>query len=149
MSDVLFYHLLSTPLEAVLPDLLEKSLAKGWTAVVQTGSAGRVEALNIALWDYKEESFLPHGSSLDGEGADQPIWLTDGSDNPNGAAIRFLVDGAEIEDAGSYERVVYLFNGNDQDQLAHARGRWKVEKAAGHAVTYWAQNEYGKWEKKA
>ena len=149
MSDVLFYHLLSTPLEAVLPDLLEKSLAKGWTAVVQTGSAGRVEALNIALWDYKEESFLPHGSSLDGEGADQPIWLTDGSDNPNGAAIRFLVDGAEIEDADSYERVVYLFNGNDQDQLAHARGRWKVEKAAGHAVTYWAQNETGKWEKKA
>ncbi len=149
MSDVLFYHLLSTPLEAVLPDLLEKSLAKGWTAVVQTNNAGRVEALNNALWTYKDASFLPHGSSADGEGVDQPIWLTDGADNPNGAAIRFLVDGAHIDDAGSYERVVYLFNGNDQDQLAHARGRWKVEKEAGHAVTYWAQNETGKWEKKA
>jgi len=149
MSDVLFYHLLSTPLEAVLPDLLEKSLAKGWTAVVQTGHAARLEVLNNALWTYKEESFLPHGSSVDGEGADQPIWLTDGTDNPNGAAIRFLLDGAEIDNADPYERVVYLFNGNDQDQLTHARGRWKVEKAAGHAVTYWAQNEYGKWEKKA
>jgi len=149
MSDVLFYHLLSTPLESVLPDLLEKSLAKGWTAVVQTGHVARVEALNNALWAYKDVSFLPHGSSVDGEGTDQPIWLTDGADNPNGAAIRFLVDGAEIDDAASYERVVYLFNGNDQDQLAHARARWKVEKAAGHTVTYWAQNEVGKWEKKA
>jgi len=121
MSDVLFYHLLSTPLEAVLPDLLEKSLAKGWTAVVQTGQPARVEALNNALWTYKAESFLPHGSSGDGEGAEQPVWLTDGVDNPNGAAIRFLVDGADIDDAASYERVVYLFNGNDQDQLAHAR----------------------------
>ena len=149
MSDILFYHLLSTPLEAVMPDLLEKSLAKGWKVVVQTGQAARVEALNNALWTYKDTSFLPHGSTADGDGQDQPIWLTDGTDNPNGAAIRFLVDGAEIDDAGSYERVVYLFNGNDQDQLTHARGRWKVEKAAGHAVTYWAQNEYGKWEKKA
>lgn len=149
MSDVLFYQLLSTPLEAVLPDLLEKSLAKGWTAVVQTSSVSRVEVLNNALWAYKEESFLPHGSSADGEGAGQPVWLTDGADNPNGAAIRFLVDGADIDDAASYERMVYLFNGNDPDQLAHARGRWKVEKAAGHQVTYWAQNEYGKWEKKA
>ena len=149
MSDVLFYHLLSTPLEAVLPDLLEKSLAKGWTVVVQTGQSARVEALNNALWTHKDVSFLPHGSSADGEGADQPIWLTDGVDNPNGAAIRFLVDGAQVDDANSYERVVYLFNGNDHDQLAHARERWKVEKAAGHAVTYWAQNEYGKWEKKA
>ena len=149
MSDVLFYHLLSTPLEAVLPDLLEKSLAKGWRAVVQTGHSVRVETLNNALWTYNEASFLPHGSSADGDGETQPIWLTDGTDNPNGAAIRFLVDGAEIEDAGSYERVVYLFNGNDPDQLAHARVRWKVEKSAGHTVTYWAQNEVGKWEKKA
>lgn len=149
MSDVLFYHLLSTPLEAVLPDLLEKSLAKGWTAVVQSGHSARVEALNNALWTYKDESFLPHGTKADGEGGDQPIWLTDGPDNPNGAAIRFLVDGAEIEDANAYERVVYLFNGNDPDQLNHARGRWKIEKEAGHAVTYWAQNEWGKWEKKA
>lgn len=149
MSDVLFYHLLSTPLEAVLPDLLEKSLAKGWRAIVQTSHSARVEALNNVLWTYKEASFLPHGSSADGEGVEQPVWLTDGPDNPNGAAIRFLVDGAHIDDADSYERVVYLFNGNDPDQLAHARERWKVEKEAGHAVTYWAQNETGKWEKKA
>lgn len=149
MSDVLFYHLISTPLENVLPDLLEKSLAKGWRAVVQSGHAARVEALNNALWTYKDESFLPHGTKSDGEGTDQPIWLTDGVENPNGAAIRFLVDGAEIEDVNAYERVVYLFNGNDPDQLAHARERWKVEKEAGHTVTYWAQNERGKWEKKA
>ena len=149
MTEILFYHLLSTPLEAVLPDLLEKSLSKGWKAVVQSGQAARVETLHNALWTYKDESFLPHGTAVDGEGSNQPVWLTDGTDNPNKAAIRFLVDGADIDDAGSYERVVYLFNGNDPDQLTHARGRWKIEKEAGHDVAYWAQNEVGKWEKKA
>jgi DNA polymerase-3 subunit chi len=33
--------------------------------------------------------------------------------------------------------------------VAHARERWKAEKAAGHAVTYWQQNSRGGWEKKA
>ncbi|MGA7117695.1 MAG: DNA polymerase III subunit chi, partial [Hyphomicrobium sp.] len=38
-SEVLFYHLERQPLERVLPGLLEKTLQRGWRAVVQAGSA--------------------------------------------------------------------------------------------------------------
>ena len=149
MTEVLFYQLERQPLDQVLPGLLEKTLERGWRAVVQAGSTERVEALNGLLWTYREESFLPHGTAADGFADRQPVFLTAGGDNPNGAAVRFLVDGGECSDFSFYDRVVYLFDGRDEEALQRARGKWKAAKAAGHDVTYWQQNDRGRWEKKA
>jgi DNA polymerase-3 subunit chi len=148
-TEIFFYHLERAPLERVLPELLEKSLERGWHAVVQAGSDERVEALDTALWTYREDSFLPHGTASLGHPERQPVYLTTGEGNPNGAAIRFLVDGAEPGDLSGYERAVYLFDGRDAEAVARARGQWTAVKEAGYAVTYWQQNERGKWEKKA
>lgn len=147
-AEVLFYHLERAPLDRVLPGLLEKTLQRGWRAVVQTGSKERLEALDTLLWTYADDSFLPHGTSRDGFVEQQPVFLTTGSDNPNGATVRFLVDGAEISDVSGYTRVVYIFSGRDEEALAQARAAWKRVKSAGHAATYWQQGEQGRWEKK-
>jgi DNA polymerase-3 subunit chi len=149
MTEILFYHLDRKPLESVLPGLLERSLERGWRAVVQAGSEERVEALDAHLWTYTEEGFLPHGTRKDGAAANQPIWLTANEENPNGANVLFLVDGAALGDTGAYQRVVMLFDGQDPDRLAGARSAWAVAKAAGHDVTYWKQAENGRWEKQA
>lgn len=149
MTDVLFYHLEHTPLERVLPGLLEKSLERGWRAVVQASSAERVDALNLHLWTYHDQSFLPHGVLADGHSEDQPIFLTDTDHNPNNADIRFLVDGAGCENLADYTRIVYLFDGQDDQAVQQARVNWTSAKQAGHETTYWQQNPQGKWEKKA
>jgi DNA polymerase III subunit chi len=149
MTEVLFYHLSRQPLDKVLPGLLERTLERGWRAVVQAGSGERVDALDALLWTYADDSFLPHGTARDGMADQQPIFLTVKDDNPNGATVRFLVDGAEAPDLSGYIRAVYIFDGRDEDALVQARGEWKRIKAAGHAVTYWQQNENGRWEKKA
>lgn len=149
MTEILFYHLDLQPLERVLPSLVERTLARGWRAVVQAGSPERLEAIDTLLWTYSEGSFLPHGTRKDGDPARQPVYLTTEADNPNGAAVRFLVDGAAIEDVSPYERVVFLFDGGDPEGLARARDDWKRLKASGHAVTYWQQSQAGKWEQKA
>lgn len=146
-TEVLFYHLERQPLERVLPSLLEKTLERGWRAVVQSGSEERLEALNTALWTYSDESFLPHGTRRDGHPADQPIYLTTGEETPNGAGVRFLVDGAVASGLEGFARVVYLFDGRDEDAKATARGQWQAAKAAGVGVTYWRQTEAGRWEK--
>ena len=148
-TEVLFYHLMSQSLERVLPTLLEKSLERGWRAVVEFGSEERRDALDAALWEYSDASFLPHSAARDGTEAEQPIWLTCGQDRPNGAHIRFLVDRARPAELELYERVVLMFNGHDEEALRDAREDWKQLKSAGHAVTYWQQNERGRWEKKA
>ncbi len=148
MTEVLFYHLEHVPLERVLPDLLEKTLQRGWRAVVQAASAERVEALDTLLWAYGDASFLPHGTAKEGRAERQPVFLTTGEDNPNGASVRFFVDGADAEDLSGYERAVHLFDGRDDEAVQQAREQWSAAKAAGHDVTYWQQNESGRWEKK-
>ncbi|WAP70517.1 DNA polymerase III subunit chi [Jiella pelagia] len=150
MTEVLFYHLTESRLEQALPDLLEKSLARGWRVVVQCSSAERRDALDNHLWIYREDSFLPHGSDVESSGELQPILLTvDAAQRANAPHVRFLVDGAVPDTLTDYVRAVYLFDGHDGEQLETARARWKVEKAAGHAVTYWQQTEEGRWVKKA
>jgi DNA polymerase-3 subunit chi len=150
MPEILFYHLQHKPLEAVLPTLLEKSLERGWRAVVQATSAERLAALDDQLWTFSDESFLAHATDKEPDAAEQPVVLTLGDGNPNQAAIRFLVEGAPMPaEIGTYERVVLLFDGNDADALAAARADWKSVKAAGHDATYWQQDPRGRWERKA
>lgn len=152
MTEVWFYHLEHRPLDAVLPLLLTRSLQRGWRAVVQAGGPERVAALDQLLWTFSDESFLPHGTAADGEPETQPIYLTDGPDNPNGAAIRFCVDGTQaapvLTGEATYERVVLMFDGNDDEAVAGARVQWSALKAAGHAVSYYQQSDDGGWEKR-
>src|ERR1700683_3344906 len=126
MTEVLFYHLQNMLLETVLPPLLEKSLERGWRVVVQSTSEERTEALDAHLWTYREDSFLPHATWRAGDAQDQPVLLVVEDDNPNRANVRFLVDNAALPvDPEAYDRLVLVFNGDDDDALATARSAWK------------------------
>ena len=150
MTEIWFYHLQRQPLEAVLPTLLERSLERGWRALVRATSDERLAALDDHLWTFSDESFLPHGTDREPDAAEQPVVLTLAERNPNGAAILFLVEGAPVpEDASGYQRLMLLFDGNDEDALAAARAQWKSVKAAGFDATYWQQDPRGRWERKA
>ena len=150
MTEMLFYHLQRQPLERVLPQLLERSFERGWRVVVQAASDERVDALDAHLWTYRDDTFLPHGTARDAEAAAHPIVLTTADHNPNSANVRFLVDGVPVPtDAASYERIVLLFDGEDEDAVAAARARWGEAKAQGFDVTYWQTDENGRWVKKA
>jgi DNA polymerase-3 subunit chi len=150
MTEFLFYHLQSQPVDAVLPLLLEKSLERGWRVVVQTSSEERVDAFDARLWTFRDDSFLPHGTFRDPTAADQPVLLTVSDHNPNGATVRFLIDRAPLPEApAQYDRVVLLFNGADQEAVAEARGHWQVAKSSGFVVTYWQADENGRWQRRA
>ena len=149
MTPVFFYHLERPPLEAGLPQLLAKSLERGWRVVVQAGTEERAEALASHLWTFSDESFLPHGTRADGSADLQPIWLTSEDENPNAATVRFYVDGAAVGDIAGLTRAVILFDGNDPDALDRARADWKRFRGAGHEVSYWQQDEQGRWQNRA
>lgn len=150
MTEIYFYHLLRQPLERVLPMLLEKSLERGWRVVVQGASEERIEALDAHLWTFRDDSFLPHGTHKQPEANEQPILLTVNDDNPNKADVRFLIDGVPVpDDASPYQRIVLLFDGEDEDAVAAARTRWSEAKEKGLDATYWQPDEHGRWIKKA
>jgi DNA polymerase-3 subunit chi len=148
-GDVWFYHLERTSLDQALPELLEKTLARGWKALVRSTARERVEHLDGWLWSYRDDSFLPHGVADEPMAERQPILITTGMDNLNGADALFLIDGAEAGDVSAYARCVLLFDGRDEAALAAARGRWSGFKNAGAAVSYWRQGENGGWRKEA
>ena len=150
MTEIRFYHLVRRPLEDTLPIMLERTVNRdGRRAIVMAGSEERLEALNAHLWTYDDRGFLPHGSKRDGHEPRQPIWLTTKEENPNGATVLFLVDGARVEGAANYELVCTLFDGNDPDAVGAARTQWVGYKDGGHQLTYWQQTDRGGWEKKA
>jgi DNA polymerase-3 subunit chi len=152
MTETLFYHLERRALEDVLPGLVEKSLARGWRAVIKTDSAERSDALDNLLWTYDDQSFLAHAQLGDGEAARQPVLITVEDENPNHAEILFCVGGASPADwrdprLSSLARTVMVFDGRDPNMLDRARAAWKDAKAAGHDVTYWKETPSGKFEK--
>jgi DNA polymerase-3 subunit chi len=150
MTEILFYQLKGQRLEDVLPALLQKSLERGWRVVVQGSSDERIEALDAHLWTWRDDAFLPHGTWRDAEAAEQPVLLTVNEHNPNGATVRFLVEGADMpSDLSAYQRLVLLFDGDDPEALEAARARWSKVKVEGFAVTYWRPDENGRWERQA
>jgi DNA polymerase III subunit chi len=148
MTEMLFYHLQRQPLERVLPTLIERSLERGWRVIVQAASEERVDALDSHLWTFRDDSFLPHGTWREVDTAEQPVLLTVHDDNPNRAAVRFLVDGAPVPaDADAYQRIVLIFDGEDPEAVAVARERWSEGRAKGFEVTYWQTDEHGRWQR--
>jgi DNA polymerase-3 subunit chi len=149
MTEVLFYHLQNMTVENVLPPLLEKSLERGWRVIVQSTSEERADALDAHLWTYRDDSFLPHATWRVGDAADQPVLLALTEANPNQANVRFLIDNAALPaDSDSYARMVLLFNGDDAEALAQARGVWTDCKSRGFEVTYWQADEQGRWRRR-
>lgn len=149
MAEILFYHLTESTLEEALPGLVERSLTRGWRVAIQTVTDERRDALDNHLWTWSDASFLAHGTDREPYPAEQPIILTTTDANPNGATVRFVVEGAEISRAGDYERLVVMFDGHDQEQLERARTQWKALKSESHQLTYWQQTPDRKWERKA
>lgn len=147
--EVWFYHLKRASLDQALPELLEKTLARGWRALVRSSDPASLEHLEAWLWAYRDDSFLPHGRAGEPSAARQPVLLTTTDDNPNDAKALFIIDGAEPGDLSAYERCVLIFDGRDDAAVTLARTRWPMFKAAGHLVTYWRQKDSGGWEKQA
>jgi DNA polymerase-3 subunit chi len=148
-GEVWFYHLTQWPLERALPPLIEKTLERGWRALVRAGTPERLEILNEHLWSWSEGSFLPHGLVGEDRAASQPVLLTTEMNNDNGADVLFVVDGAEAGELSSFTRTILIFDGNNDDALVSAREEWRRAKENDMQVSYWQQSETGGFEKKA
>ena len=144
--DVWFYHLERTSAEQVLPELLEKTLGRGWRALVRSEDPARIATIDEHLWTYRDDSFLPHGPADEPFADRQPILLSGTGENANHAQALFVLDGDPGELAG-YARCVVIFDGRDEASLQTARSLWKRYRQAGHGVTSWKQGESRGWEK--
>jgi len=147
--EIWFYHLERSRLDQVLPGLLEKTLQRGWRALVRGGAAHRLDDIDEQLWTYRADSFLPHGLASEDHAARQPILLSESGENLNRAQALFIVDESELGATEGYERCFIIFDGRNEQALQFARERWRTLKAADANLAYWKQTDEGRWEKAA
>lgn len=146
MTTISFYHLLSTSRERAVPKLMEKALASGAKVVMLAGNDGVLKTMSDALWTSEPASFLPHGTQRDGHAREQPIYLTVADENPNGAEILCILDGSSPASIASYSKVLDVFDGSREDEVAAARQRWTAYKSQGFALQYVKQQPGGGWK---
>ena len=123
---------------------------RGWRAVVQTGIGERRDALDALSLDLSATIPSRPWRRSRAERRAQPVLLTTGSGNPNGASIRFFVDGAGA--APELEVMSESFSCSTATTPRRSRqpaSNGRRVKAADHAVTYWQQTPDRRWERKA
>jgi len=148
MTEISFYHLTKTPVENALPKLLEKIVSSGNRAVLMVGEEDKLKKLDDSLWISND--FLPHGKAEDDFPENQPIYLTLSEENPNGATFLVAVGGVEPSFIGDFERCLDVFDGANENEVQFARARWKKYKSVdGNSLSYWKQDDNGKWQKEA
>lgn len=147
--EIWFYHLERSTLDQVLPTLLERTLQRGWRALIRARQGRRLDDIDALLWTYREDSFLPHGLASEPHADRQPVLLSESAENPNNAQALFIVDDAETGVTEAFERCFIIFDGRDETALESARKRWRTLKADGANLSYWRQDEDGRWEKAA
>lgn len=149
MTEIGFYHLTRSKLQEALPKLLGRVLDSGGRGFVLCADAERARALDAALWLPADPPWLPHGLAGGEHDAAQPFLIADQDIPPaNGARVLILVDGALSSRLQNYDRVLDLFDGDDEAAVTSARARWRLARDAGHRLTYWQQTARG-WDKKA
>ena len=146
--EIWFYHLERSTLDQVLPTLLEKTLERGWRALIKSAHSHRLDAIDETLWTFRDESFLPHGRADQPHAERQPVLLSETGENLNAAQALFIVDDAELGATEGFERCFIIFDGRDDTATAEARERWRVLKQTGADLAYWKQTDEG-WQRAA
>ncbi len=145
-TTVQFYHLLSTSATRAVPKLMEKALKSGSRVVMLLDSDAALKQMSDALWSNDPASFLPHGTVRDGHIAEQPILLTVTEENPNNADILCVLGGAIPASVSGFTKLLDVFDGANEDEVARARLRWSHYKAQGLALQYVKQQPGGGWK---
>jgi DNA polymerase-3 subunit chi len=148
-GELWFYHLEKSSLEEALPELLEKTLARGWRALVCSPDGEDLKDIDKLLWTFRADSFLPHGLATQPDPDQQNILLSTQESNLNQAQCLFAINGAVPENLDGFERSIVMFDGGDEVAVNASRRLWKAASGDGRNVSYWRQSPEGRWEKKA
>lgn len=149
MTDIRFYHMEQSTLDQALPAITMKAFQSGKRVLIRVPDEAEATRLSDLLWTFHPNVFLPHGADGDKHADKQPVWITPLDTNDNNAEILILTNGCVADNVADFDMVCEMLDGRVESQIKDARARWKTYKADNHELTYWQQDDNGKWGKKS
>ncbi|WP_242416370.1 DNA polymerase III subunit chi [Sphingomonas panni] len=141
-----FYHLTRSPLDRVLPRIAQRLHDDGERLLLLSDDAEQRHHLDMLLWTYAPDSFVPHAEAGAGDDALQVVLIAPEPTDANAARNVAIVDGRWRDAALTFDRAFHFFG---EDHIAAARAAWKgLADREGIERRYWRQGDGG-WEQAA
>ncbi|KQM67007.1 MULTISPECIES: DNA polymerase III subunit chi [unclassified Sphingomonas] len=141
-----FYHLTRSPLDRVLPRIAQRLHDDGERLLLLSDDADQRRHLDMLLWTYAPDSFLPHAEAGAGDDTLQAVLIAPEPTDANAARNVAIVDGRWRDAALTFDRAFHFFG---EDHIAAARAAWKgLAEREGVERRYWRQGDGG-WEQAA
>jgi DNA polymerase III subunit chi len=143
-----FYQLLSSPLSVALTALVNKAVTSGFNICI-TAKLDDISELSDNLWEQGGAVFLPN-CRVDAENAEiYPIIFSENPININAAKLLIITNGLEYQpQEQSFERILFVFDGNQAEELSNARNLWKRYRDCEVELSFYEQQENGVWSRK-
>jgi len=112
--------------------LAEQFFAEGKRVLITVLDDNQAITLDRFMWVWDKGSFIPHAydnGSVDC--LDEPIVITTGEENPNGATILIMGKPCDLEFAGHFEQIVDFAETYDKELADQARNRFAAYRKAG------------------
>lgn len=141
-----FYHLTRSPLDRVLPRIAQRLHDDGERLLLLSEHADQRRHLDMLLWTYAPDSFLPHAEAGAGDDTLQAVLIAPEPTDASAARNVAIVDGRWRDEALTFDRAFHFFG---EDHIAAARAAWKgLADRDGVERRYWRQGDGG-WEQAA
>lgn len=148
MTEIRFYHMEQATLDQALPAITYKAWQAGNRVMIRVPDKKEARRISDLLWTFNPSVFLPNGADGDASPEKQPVWVTAGNDNINQAGVLILTHGCTYDAVDGFTLCCEMLDGRISDQIQAARARWREYKESGHDLTYWQQDDDGKWQRK-
>ena len=132
---VVFYDVAPDAWDAWLHKLASAAWDRtGARLLIMVDGPDRADALDAALWTFREESFLPH-EVVRGDAPltdpDARVLISWDESNPHGANLLALDSPVDLDFASSFEVVMDVVDRRSEERLVASRERFKAWRSRG------------------
>ena len=146
MTEINFYKLTRSSIEKLIPRLLEKILKENSRVLFLFKEEKNIIKYDEFLWTYKNDSFIPHSTTISKNFEFQPIILSLSEENCNDADIILTIDGCVPNSIENYKKFIDIFDGQNKNLYEEALSRIENLSNKGYKVNCWTQSASG-WVK--